>query len=199
MAKRSEDGHEKAWGAIVNAIENLVAKIPKTDERESDDPLKRARSIINKAAAKAAIASGGLALPAGPLGMLTIVPDLLAVWKIQRQMISDIAGVFGKEATLSREQMLYCLFKHAAAQLMRDIIVRVGERVLIKRASFKALREVMEKVAVKVTQRLVGKSVSRWLPIVGAVGVGAYAFYDTAQVGKTAIELFQSKLEFEDK
>ena len=40
------------------------------------------------------------------------------------------------------------------------------------------------------TRAAIGKGVSRWLPIIGAVGVGAYAYYDTRQVARTAIELF---------
>jgi len=61
--------------------------------------------------------------------------------------------------------MVYCLFGHTALQLLRD-------------------------VAVRVTQRSAGGGIARLLPVVGAVGVGAYAFYDTSQVTATAIELF---------
>ena len=37
---------------------------------------------------------------------------------------------------------------------------------------------------------MIAKSVARWLPVVGSLGVAGYAYYDTAQVGATAIELF---------
>ena len=43
----------------------------------------------------------------------------------------------------------------------------------------------------RVAQRSAGSGIARWLPVVGAVGVGAYAFYDTSQVAGTAIELFE--------
>ena len=33
--------------------------------------------------------------------------------------------------------------------------------------------------------------------MIGALGVGAYAFYDTGQVAKTAIELFQKEIDIE--
>ena len=35
-----------------------------------------------------------------------------------------------------------------------------------------------------------GSGASRWLPVIGAVGVGAYAYWDTSRVAKTAIDLF---------
>ena len=49
----------------------------------------------------------------------------------------------------------------------------------------------------RVGQRMTSSAIARWLPIVGAVGVGAYAYYDTAQVGRTAIALFTENLRLE--
>jgi hypothetical protein len=37
---------------------------------------------------------------------------------------------------------------------------------------------------------MAGRGIARWLPVVGAIGVGAYARYDTRQVARTAIALF---------
>jgi hypothetical protein len=137
-------------------------------------------------------------MPPGPMGLLTIIPDLIAVWKIQAQMVADIAGAYGKTGNLSKEQMLYCLFKHILAQSMRDIVVRVGERLVVKRATLQVLQKTLQKVGVKVTQRLIGKGVSRWLPIIGALGVAAYAYYDTGKVAENAIEFFSSEIDVED-
>ena len=81
------------------------------------------------------IASGVIALPLGPIGWLTILPELIAVWKIQSQLVSDIAAIYGKRASLTQEQMIYYLFRHTAAQVFGDVVVRVGERVLVRRVS----------------------------------------------------------------
>ena len=54
---------------------------------------------------------------------------------------------------------------------------------------------IAQKVGVRITQRVIGKGVSRWLPIVGALGVAGYAYYDTGQVAHTATELFQQVIE----
>jgi len=180
---------------VADAILNLIGKIPKSSKRASSTPNDAARELANASAAKAAIISGGLALPPGPLGWLTILPDLVAIWKLQSQMVADIAALYGKSATLTKEQMLYCLFKHAAAQAVRDLVVRVGERVIVQRASLRVLQTAAQRVGVKVTQRALGAAAARWIPIVGAVGVGAYAYYDTAQVARTAIELFSGQID----
>lgn len=183
--------------SIANAILKFLGKIPDTEQSESITPHQSARSIANTAAAKAATAAGALALPPGPLGWLTILPELTAVWKIQTQMVADIAGVYGKTAALSREQMVYCLFRHGAAMAVRDVVVRVGDRYIIRRLTPSVLQAVAKKIGVKITQQSVGKALARWLPVVGAVGVGAYAFYDTARVAKTAMELFEKEIDLE--
>ena len=182
---------------VLETLERLLSEIPESKEPESRTPEDRARAIAHSAAIKAAMVSGGLALPPGPLGYLTILPDLYGIWKIQTQMVADIAGAFGKTAYLSREQVLYCLFRHAAAQAVRDIVVRVGERILIRRPALRVGQHLLQRIGVRVTQRLAGSAIARWLPIVGALGVGAYAYYDTGQVADTAIDLFHHEIELE--
>jgi hypothetical protein len=180
-----------AAGRIAEAILGFLSEIPTTSEPLNPSPKDRARQIASTAARKACTISGALALPPGPAGLVTILPDLVAVWRVQAQMVADIAGAFGQSAALSREQMLYCLFKHTAAQAVRDLVVRAGERFLVRTASVRVVQGVAGKVGIKVTQRAIATSVSRWLPVVGIVGVAGYAYYDTAQVGATAISFFE--------
>jgi hypothetical protein len=186
---------EQRSNQIGQAILDVLAKIPRSNKRSSSKPNEVARELANASAARAAIISGSLALPPGPLGWLTILPDLIAIWKLQSQMVADIAALYGKTATLTQEQMLYCLFRHFAAQAVRDLVVRVGSRVIVQRATLGALQAAAQRVGVKVTQRALGAAAGRWIPIVGALGVGAYAYYDTAQVARTAIELFSRRID----
>jgi hypothetical protein len=86
--------------------------------------------------------------------------------------------------------MLYCLFRHAAAQALRDVVVQVGGRVLIQEIPARAMERVARAIGMKLSQRLIGRGVARWLPVAGAIGVGAYAWYDTRQVARNAMALF---------
>lgn len=179
---------------IADAIFELVLSVPASHERplegQPSHARARAMAIARVASRQASLVASSMALPPGILGWLTVVPELVAVWKLQTQMVADIAAVYGKTATMGREQMVYCLFKHVSAQLSRDVVMRVGERFLIQRTSTAFLQSLVKKLGVKVSQNLIGKSLSRFLPLVGAVGVGAYAYFDTTQVAKNAIELF---------
>lgn len=176
---------------LTDAVLALVLQVPDSAEPLAAHPAERAQQIARTAARTASVVSGSLSLPPGFLGWLTVLPELVGVWKLQAQMVSDIAAVYGQRKTLGRERMLYCLFKHVSAQLFRDVVVRVGERVVVRQTSLRVLQNIAQQVGVQVSKAVLAKSASRFVPLLGAVGVGAYAYYDTLQVAKTAIELFE--------
>lgn len=176
---------------ISRALLEFVARVPSTTEPRNPTPRERARAIATGAALRASAASGTLALPPGPAGIVLILPELLTVWRIQSQMVADIAGAYGRSATLSREQMVYCLFKATAAQAVRDLVVRIGGQYVVQQTSLATIQAVIAKVGVKVSHKAIVKSVSRVLPVLGALGVAGYAYYDTAQVAQIAIEMFE--------
>jgi hypothetical protein len=187
---RRIDAPQRLVERLTRAILDVAGEVPDTAEHRSRSPDARAREIASSAATRAALAAGTLALPPGPVGWLTIVPELAAIWRIQRQMVADIAGVYGVSAELTRSRMLYCLFRHAAAQAMRDVAVQVGARILIQDVPLRAIERIAAKIGVSLSKRLVGRGIARWLPVIGALGVGAYAYYDTGQVARTAIDVF---------
>lgn len=183
---------------VTQAILDFVSKVPASKVDSSTNPDAEAHRIANAAARRAALTAGSLALPPGPLGWLTILPELTLIWKIQAQMVSDIAAAYGHHASLGREQMLWCLFRHTAAQAFRDLVVQMGDRLVFRRMSHGIAQRVAKQVGIKLTQRTVGEGISRWLPVVGAIGVGAYAYYDTGHVASTAIALFSGDMEMMD-
>jgi hypothetical protein len=183
--------------SLPKTLHHLIEYIPFSSQPSSNDPRAKARKLGSIAAMKAAAFSGALAVPPGPLGLLTIIPDLLGIWRIQAQLAADVAAVYGKTGYLTRESMLYCMFRHGAAHAVRDVVVRSGQRILIRRITLQATDTVLRKVGIRLTERLATRAVTRWLPIIGAVGVGAYAYYDTGEVAKTAIQTFSSDLNFD--
>ena len=177
-----------------DAIMNLISAVPSSAEISSATPHARAKLLARNAARLSASISGGAAMAPGPLGMLTLLPDIVGVWRVQAQLVSDIAAAYDKTATLTKQHMVYCLFKHSAAQLLRDVIVREGARYLVLPVTLQMMRTLVSKIGIQLGERTVGKAVARYAPVVGAVGVGAYAYYDTKKVAETAIQLFSSEV-----
>jgi hypothetical protein len=174
---------------VSGVIEKVIADVPAPRTHEMVNPDAAAERIARDAAKRAALVSGSLALPGGPLGLLTVLPDLYLIWKTQRQMVADIFAVYGRTAELSRTHMLYCLFRHAASQVLRDVAVRSGQRYVVSQMSSRALSSLAGKVGAAVSKRVAGSAATRWIPLAGAAAVSAYAYWDTLQVAKTAQKL----------
>jgi hypothetical protein len=185
-------------GIISQALHALVSQVPASIEAPRANPAERVKALAQTAALKAAALSGTLTLPPGPLGMATVLPDLLAVWRIQQQLVADIAGAYGKTSALTPEIMVICLFRHGGAALTGRLFTRAGSEVVVPRIPHRTLLQLLEKIAVRLTQRLAAKSFWRWLPVLGALGAGAYSYYDTAYVATNAIELFSQDLRIKE-
>jgi hypothetical protein len=180
----SEKASNLLFEIITDIPGSLYTPMPKPDER--------ARLLTQRAAWKSATVSMTLSIPSGVVGMLTAIPDIAAIWKIQAQLVADIAASYGKIALLSREAMIWCLFRHSAAQFVRDIAVRTGSRIVIQKLSTAAVKTLLAKVGTKVSSNMLGKTLLRAIPAVGALGNGAYAFMDTNEVGRTAAAYFKA-------
>ena len=180
---------------LLRILFKVIHEIPTSTEKETTEALMRSHKLISEASFKAAAISGALALPSGLLGWVTILPDLAAIWRLQAQMVADIGAVFGKQGKLTEESMIYCLFRHAAAQALRDLVTRMGQRVVVQRVSWRVADNVLEGIGIKIVQRVARRGLWRLLPAIGALAVAGYAYYDTEQVGETAIEFFSQDFE----
>ena len=52
-------------------------------------------------------------------------------------------------------------------------------------------------LGIKIAQRVLGKSVARYLPVLGAAAVARYAYIDTKKVGAAANALFSKEIVIE--
>lgn len=189
MAKRSLPMRMQ----LASAILELVMKVPPSAEAVQEHPAQRAQTIARTAARQASLLAGSLSLPVGVWGWVTVLPEMVGVWKLQAQMVADIAAVYGQHHRLRREHLLYCLFKQLSAQLFRDLAVRMGERVVVRPTTQKMLQLLVQKLGVTLAGAALRKGVSRFVPLLGALSVGAYAYYDTLQVAHNTTTLFEDK------
>ena len=192
MSDCSKETTDKLKDKAINIIFDLITNIPESIYVSSMDADSRVKLITQRASFKAATVSTTLSIPAGFTGILTAIPDIAAIWRIQAQLVADIAATYGKIALLTREAMVWCLFRHSAAQLLRDVAVRTGSRVVVQKLSTTALKKVIDKIGLKISSTFLSKSLLRAIPAIGAIGNGAYAYYDTTEVGKTAAAYFKA-------
>jgi hypothetical protein len=77
------------------------------------------------------------------------------------------------------------LFRHAAAQFARELVTGIGERLRVGRAP-------AHKIGTEIVPR---QRRSGLLPMIGAVAVAAFAYYDTDRIGQGAIEFFSKEID----
>ena len=193
----ASSGQAQVKTQITGVLLDVVLSIPQSKEPASPIPDVRAAELIKKACRTTAGISGGAALVPGPLGLLTILPDMYAIWRVQSQLVADIAAVHGKLCALTQEQMLWCLFKHSAAHVAGDFVVQVGERYIVHPRSLQWMQKAVGFLGIKIAQRVLGKSLARYLPLLGAAAVARYAYMDTKKVGLAAEALFSKEIVIE--
>ena len=192
MSDCTDEKMEKIKEKLSTLLFELITDIPESLYSPNENSDEKIKKLIRQAAVKASLVSATLSVPAGVTGVLTSIPDIAAIWRIQAQLVSDIAATYGKFAMLSREAMVWCLFRHSAAQLVRDIAVRTGSRIVVQKVSFAVLETLLKKIGLKVSTKFLGRAALRAIPAIGALGNGAYSFYDTTEVGKTAAAYFKA-------
>lgn len=152
--------------------DKIFSEIPTSTLSPSSSPDEKIKRLTEAAALKAAAVSTTLSAPGGIVGMLSSVPDLFAIWRIQAQLVADIAATYGKLGYLNKQSLAWCLCKESVAQIVRDVAVRTGTHLLVHKFSLRTL--------------------SKAVPVLGALGCGVYAAYDTFGVAKTAKEFFSN-------
>lgn len=190
------DNNNKA--KVAEAILNIISLIPSTNKKQTDNPEKMAEKLIFTASIKSAGVSAALAIPPGPIGFLTVLPDLILIWEIQAQLVSDIAGLYGRQHELTQEKMIYCLFRHTAAHALSRMFIETSSRILVRRASLKVLQNIANRIGVRISQKVIGGGVARFIPFAGPIGIGFYAYYDTANVGNNTIDFFKHEIIIEE-
>ena len=69
--------------------------------------------------------------------------------------------------------------------------------MIVKNGGLRVMQKLLQRVSIQVTQNTLGRTLSRWLPLVGPVIIGGYSLVDTRAVGRTAIDTFSREIEFE--
>lgn len=169
----------------------LIDDIQPSIDKGATNALMRARELISGASFRAADISRMLALEPASTTSPALLADLAAIWRVQAQLVGDVGRVFGQSGKLAEESIVSCLFRHAAAQFAREVATALGERLLVPRCS----QRPRQNTGSEIVPRVARQKSSRLLPIIGAVAVAAYAYYDTGRIGQEAIEFFTKEID----
>lgn len=161
------------------------------DERPSPGD---ARSIITSYAYKNAMITGALNLVPGPWGLVAVLPEIVTVLRNQVAMVYDLGVAHDKETAMSRELLLGIVLSAGGAGSLGLLTVH-GSKVLVKRSSLRVFQKLVAALGGRVTQRMLKAAIARWLPLVGAAAMAAWAKSSTEAIGRRATELLAKEIE----
>jgi uncharacterized protein (DUF697 family) len=185
MAKSVDTG---SW------IEDLISKF------KPDDSIKvtgTPEEMTSRASWEAFWVSTAAGIPPGPLGMTTIVPELITITKIQINLVYRIAKFYNKEQLVTPTIILHILATALGIVLGRNLLRKMGTRFIVKALSLQVIKTMAQKLGITIGTRLLAKIGARWIPIVTAPIFGAFSKGQTKRVGIASNEIFSSDIEFE--
>ena len=154
------------------------------------DPAEIAEELTQSAALKTAGISAGLSLPTGLFSIFTILPELFMVYRIQGHLIKDIASLYGKEALVNKELLIYCMFKQTGLHLVERLLEDVGTKIIIRPTTIRFIESLLEKLGMNLSKKLIRTQLLKWLPLLGAALTGGLTYLDTKYVAATASGIF---------
>lgn len=178
---------------ITNFFRSKVDDFSKDSNRPSSY---EAQSIVNAYALKCASVSGFAGLVPGPFGMLTVIPDIVMVLRLQTEMLAKLSVAYNKEKSISKELVLFMLFQGVGAAGLQ-LVVSKATKVVVKRASTRIIQRIVAMLGGRILQKAAAQAATRYIPILGSLVMGVWVRYMTIKIGKSAIDLLSKDIVFE--
>jgi len=171
---------------VLQALLALESDLPRSKYEASANPQKTASAIATGAAWKCALISSAASLPPGPIGAVTALFNTFAIQKTQRQMLADLAAVYGKSPRPILSQQSHTALEQHAAKKASNAAVRFGRAKLMGKTLSIPNRAFAKVGGVAQTQLAVRYGLARCLPILGAAGVGTFTYFETRKIAAEA-------------
>jgi len=153
------------------------------------------QKMIRKASRAAFLISTGAGIPTGPIGLATIIPEVLSLTKLQINLIFKIAKFYEQEAKVNKTIILAILGGALGLVLKHALINKVGTRIIVRSLSAEGTKRITREIGEKFATGLLKRGLGRWLPILLAPVFGYFSLSMTRRVGRETESLFSHELE----
>jgi uncharacterized protein (DUF697 family) len=153
------------------------------------------QKMIRKASRAAFLISTGAGIPSGPVGLVTIVPEIVAITRLQINLILRVAKFYQQEAKVNKTIILTVLGVAMGVVLKHALINKVGARIIVKSLSAEGAKRITREIGEKFAVGLLKRGIGRWVPLMLAPIFGYLSLSMTRKVGREAESLFSHELE----
>lgn len=180
-------------------FEGLFAEVwhtlaPKPQEIEIEGT---PEEMTRKAARSAFLLSTGAGIPTGPIGLATIIPELIGLTKIQINLIYKIAKFYNQDAKVSATLILFILGNALGVVLKHALAEKMGTRIIGRSLSIGGTKMLAQKIGERISTKILRRAAGRWIPFVLAPVFGYFSYSMTKKVGREAENLWATVIEIE--
>lgn len=154
-------------------------------------------AYVQRTALKTASISAALSIPGGITSLVTMIPEIATIWRLQAQMVGSIAQSYGYEKVPGREQMIWCMFRQFGFGVVSKYVFQKGGVYVVRQMNSQVFQGAVKAIGVKVLKHQGGRAATRIIPVAGSLASGALSFRDTQRVGKNALRLYSAGVSME--
>lgn len=162
-------------------------------DRVDDFIIDRVDDFIDEAAARAFKISTALGLIPGPIGFAGILPEVVALTRLQINLIYRVARCYGKVETVNTEIVLLILANAMGVAGGETLIRKAGMALVIRSANTGVMRALARRIGIHVIDAAVGKAIGRWIPVATAPLFGYFSRSLTRKIGREAKRILSSQ------
>lgn len=151
--------------------------------------------MIKTASRKAFLVSAAAGVVPGPWGWATILPEIIAVTKIQIDLIHSIAAFYKKHAQLTPSLTLLIFAGQAKIQIGKNLVRNTAGKFVVREMTKKTARQVAQRVGAAIGVKITTRALGRMIPFILAPLFGAMSKSMTTDIGNEAIKIFNQNLE----
>lgn len=177
------------------ARQNWLEKVlsPLMSYRDETEPSGKPDDMIDEAAQRAFKISTALGLIPGPVGFLTILPEVVALTKLQINLIYRIARYYNRSEIVNQQIVLLILANVTGVAGGEALVRKVGTTLVIRTANARLAKNLARKVGTHIIDAAVEKAIGKWIPVLTAPLFGYFSRSLTRKIGQEAKRLLSER------
>ncbi|MDD5168966.1 MAG: hypothetical protein PHN75_09120 [Syntrophales bacterium] len=151
--------------------------------------------MIREAAGKTFWVSTTLSAVWGPVGLATVLPEIMAVMKIQMNLVYKIANYHQKQ-NVPHHTAIVLIFANALGLTIGPRLLRTaGTRLIVKSLSLPVISAIARKIGAEMVTKISQRAAGRWIPLLAAPIFGHFSRKMTIKIGSEAERLFSQVID----
>jgi len=173
-----------AFAERQNWLEKILSSL--LSYKDDAEPVGTPDEMIDEAAQKAFKVSTALGLIPGPIGFVSILPEVVALTKLQINLIYRIARHYDRAEMVDKEIVLLILATVMGVAGGEALIRKAGTTLVVKTANAKVVKVLARKIGTHTIDAAAERAIGRWIPLLTAPLFGYFSRSLTRRIGEEA-------------